>query len=211
MYTRSYPKAEIPKKTEITLPPTPPPELFTETVTEKVPEGYCGTALLREKEPEQPATEKVTQTISDKAFSPYGRVRKFKVATKVTPSLWNTESRDPETHTDEEAPCPKEHDEQLARNTECEQFNEAPTRQCCEEPNTAHDRNDKDNCHRHDLKKQRFSFKKSSPDRTPNMCLRERSFSIEDLLLGGLILLLLNEGADDDIILILGFLLFSAI
>lgn len=36
-------------------------------------------------------------------------------------------------------------------------------------------------------------------------------FSSEDLLLGGLILLLINEGASDDILIILGFLLVTGI
>ena len=40
-------------------------------------------------------------------------------------------------------------------------------------------------------------------------CLRERTFSIEDMLLAALIVLLLGEGADDMTVLILGFLLIS--
>ena len=41
------------------------------------------------------------------------------------------------------------------------------------------------------------------------VCLRERTFSIEDMLLAALIVLLLGEGADDMTVLILGFLLIS--
>lgn len=41
------------------------------------------------------------------------------------------------------------------------------------------------------------------------LCLRERTFSIEDMLLAALIVLLLGEGADDMTVLILGFLLIS--
>ncbi len=40
-------------------------------------------------------------------------------------------------------------------------------------------------------------------------CLRERTFSIEDMLLAALIVLLLGESADDITVLILGFLLIS--
>lgn len=40
-------------------------------------------------------------------------------------------------------------------------------------------------------------------------CLRDRAFSIEDMLLAALIVLLLGEGADDMTVLILGFLLIS--
>ncbi len=57
----------------------------------------------------------------------------------------------------------------------------------------------------------RSSVEKHRFKRTPDACLRERSFSLEDLLLGGLILLMLNDGADDDIILIFAFILFSSL
>lgn len=43
----------------------------------------------------------------------------------------------------------------------------------------------------------------------PKPCLRERVFSIEDMLLSALIVLLLSEGADDVTVIILGFLLIS--
>ena len=41
------------------------------------------------------------------------------------------------------------------------------------------------------------------------VCLKDRTFSIEDMLLSALIVLLINEGADDMTIILLGFLLIS--
>lgn len=51
-----------------------------------------------------------------------------------------------------------------------------------------------------------LEFKEVAPVKP---CLRERIFSIEDMLLSALIVLLLSEGADDMTVLILGFLLIS--
>ncbi len=55
-----------------------------------------------------------------------------------------------------------------------------------------------------------------TPCECPEVCeptvkprLRERAFSIEDMLLAALITLLISEGADDVTVIILGFLLIS--
>lgn len=58
------------------------------------------------------------------------------------------------------------------------------------------------------------SFSNECLDITKNppvgrVCLKDRAFSIEDMLLAALIVLLINEGADDMTIILLGFLLIS--
>ena len=57
-------------------------------------------------------------------------------------------------------------------------------------------------------------FSNECPDITKKpsvgrVCLKDRTFSIEDMLLSALIVLLINEGADDMTIILLGFLLIS--
>ena len=214
MYTRSYPKNEPPKKPEIVLQTEPVQEILSEKA---IPEGYCGTAILREKEPLRSVkeAENAPCAAAETSHRPYGRVRKFKVTTKVTPTLWHPENEVTEAPSEEtlcqneNTECCKEHMDFKGSDTGGVNIGNSSAKQCYEEKNDEDRPRSKEKNHRRGIKlsndgKHRFSL-------TEKVRLKDRSFSLEDLLLGGLILLLLNEGADDDIILIFGFLLFSGL
>lgn len=210
MYTRSYPKQENTR-----VPPPPPEETplapTRQTLSEEsIPAGYCGTAILREREPEEAPRGEARNTtgISAPKYS-VSRARRLKVSTKVTPSLWEPEADAKESvppeNAETEAPrAPKERDAfRTETRPQCD--GDAPFSEKAETQNTrTHGRRE----HRRNAAR---TPEKKCFDVTHAERLRDRSFSLEDLLLGGLILLLLNEGADDDMILILGFILFSAI
>lgn len=209
MYTRSYPKRES------TAFPSEPTLATTPKVIdgESIPEGYCGTAILRENEKSVQDTPKgETESAYFSAPSPSapsGRARRLKVATKVTPVLWSADT--PSDSTAEEqsvgkaVPC----DNRSCRDSGNETSeSSAGTADETAEKDTEADCESCEKAPRHG-KKSNFGAH-GRLKCTAKRRLRDRSFSLEDLFLGGLILLLLNEGADDDIILILGFLLFSA-
>ena len=235
MYTRSYHKDEKIKKITST------PEEFnfgsSQVMNEEdIPEGYSGMAVLREKEVtvqnsgsiDNNTCGTVDNIVSDnfEATSKQQRpVRRFKVATKYPSDLWSAEknnlNENPpsccESKTEKECPeiCPNPtHIEE-----NCNDQYQDNSFECKDLPKEKHLKKTHSNSffkRSHIFKEHKTgSSKKDTRESTffkkPSLCLKERSFSIEDLLLGGLILLLLNEGADDDVILIFGFLLFSGL
>lgn len=210
MYTRSYPKRE-----STALSPEPPLAPTPKVIDgESIPEGYCGTAILRESEKSVQDTQKgeaesVYSSVPPPS-APTGRARRLKVATKVTPGLWSADTPNGSTAAEQSIgktePCD---------NRSCRDAGDEASESSVSTDGKAAEEETENGCE--PCKKAPPHGKKSNFGAHGRLkCiekrrLRDRSFSLEDLFLGGLILLLLNEGADDDIILILGFLLFSAI
>lgn len=175
-----------------------------------IPAGYCGTAILRKREKdEQESTAKESFSLADEVIrhAP-SKARRFKVATKITPSLWSEKkmANDINNEIKEETEC--------SESTDPSSFNIETNTECCtNDAFSENEHEEKAPCKKLGIKRRsrRKGDDKNLLKFTPVPHLRDRSFSLEDLLLGGLILLLLNEGADDDIILIFGFLLFSGL
>ncbi len=239
LYTRSYPRQENKKEFSPPEQPfntSPPRKVLTEN---EIPEGYSGTAILRENDNAKTVREEPCGDAHSTAHISPSRAqihtKKFKVATKITPSLW----RDGEDKTD--TPVCEKQKEQLYdvlceetvaegrkkgiaytdyqknaafEDTEnCDSLrenaeNDACKKECDEERGNEKERR-RSRPHKRSLL--RLNAETHCFKRTPAVSLRDCSFSLEDLLLGGLILLMLNEGVDDDIILIFGFLLFSSL
>lgn len=270
MYTRSYPRQEQKKAPPPPVEPfntSPPHKIFTEN---EIPEGYSGTAILRENESASQTHESSAQNTDYSAYaSPHcdhSRAKKFKVATKITPSLWRSDGNGSATER-ENSECETS---DILSESNLELKNGTPYTDCLANPDTKKDtdlanncintgkssrenrrdekRYDENGCDKNECDENKYDEDKSEENkrdkcisdegrcekekhiarsrrrrlwrpstekhcfkRTPGACLRERSFSLEDLLLGGLILLMLNEGADDDMILIFAFLLFSSL
>ncbi len=239
MYTRSYPrqenkKAVSPRAEQFNAPP--PQRILTES---EIPEGYSGTAILREKDSadkvcDEHCGEELSATPSARERSPM-HAKKFKVTTKVTPALWRDGVDKADTRTCENqneglydslseealseasktgnvyAACIKNSDFEDAKGCEGSFENDGPD--ACKTEREENRCNEKERGKRRAYRRNllRSNTEKHCFKRTLAPGLRERSFSLEDLLLGGLILLMLNEGAEDDIILIFGFLLFSSL
>ena len=230
MYTRSYPRQEQRKE------PPPNESIFTSAPARRVlsendiPKGYSGTAILRESEPPLQAVNTPLPPVQEHSApprdAPITRVRRLKTATKISPSLLHrpvaTES-EPECETEKQcdADCPvalSECDRQRQESREkeycdgerCKNEESAECEDSCEcnEKKPYHGAHSQTSI-RHIKRARRLRKKEDKCMRGEG--LRDRTFSLEDLLLGGLILLMLNEGADDDVILMLGFLLFSAL
>ena len=234
MYTRSYQRREDRDSPGV----SPPPPSTSPTLSIKsreLPEGYSGTALLREKEPDtvnrQCTSEQSesAQGLIEQVKVPRLRAGKYRVITKVTPSLLSQDLSQPPEHGAQscESVCKQDSDfteththdsdlvEQRKKTTVCDDAYEPSSkkgRDCareCDTDTAAKERaNEKPSVRRNG--RRLFSLKKHRFNDAPPFCKEEKRFSIEDLLLGGLILLLLNEGADDGIILIFGYLLFSS-
>ena len=134
------------------------------------------------------------------------RTRKFKVKAKITPSLLQTDFHEQnECCLDESNNFEAEEDIDEADVCKAVPEKAPPIEDSCEKRPSS----DSDNRHKSTLS-QRTRGKKHLFHRTPDKDNDDKRFSLEDLLLGGIILLLLNEGADDGMILIFGYLLFSS-
>ena len=222
LYTRSYPRQEPKKESpsiDNTLNIAPPHRVLSES---EIPKGYSGTAILRESDGEQTHTEKAEgfpkapEVVSS---APQIRMRRLKTATKIPPSLLRAvaDGSDADCESNER-PCHSDTEDSVCS---CDEPSDALHRCAEASPTSAPDRSETGGAHSCRDKRTYRCVKRRKPSatlgddrharRSPVGKLRDRSFSLEDLLLGGLILLLLNEGADDDIILMLGFLLFSAL
>jgi hypothetical protein len=203
LYTRNYQRRE---ERDIPKPPEAPLNNISVSA-ENIPEGYSGTAMLREKDTPIPpliSNEDILMKAESLPPLPPLRTRKFKVRAKISPSLLHPDSCEENGCASENATETQEHKSEAIT---CDTSSK-------EAPNT------KEECE----KTRQNSFEKLLPKnsklithgkkhrfhRTPNRDKEEKRFSLEDLLLGGIILLLLNEGADDGMILIFGYLLFSS-
>lgn len=236
MYTRSYPRQDQKKNLsppKEVLDIAPPQRILTEN---EIPQGYSGTAVLRENNAPASSQREATQSTATPVYnSPDNaqiHARKFKVATKTSPLLWHstaekTNISDYDNRENENYDVLSEISSELNSsgahtgsfvNSEHEKNTDLVNdcinkEECYRESNLDENRCDKAKTHPRPRRRKlwRPSVEKHCFKRTHDACLRERSFSLEDLLLGGLILLMLNDGADDDIILIFAFLLFSSL
>lgn len=213
LYTRNYQRREE-RDVPLTAPTITAPTVTASSVTahvsaENVPPGYCGTAILRDKEPTSPQisfTEKAPPTPNEITPPPPLRTRKFKVRPKVSPTLLQDASEneaESNTNTDVLSDTSENEDQRLAEKVALE--GQTPPPQSCETEATSFAKKHLKIGHI-----TRAHRKKHPLHRTPSCENNEKRFTLEDLLLGGIILLLLNEGADDGMILIFGYLLFSS-
>ena len=213
LYTRNYQRRE-----ERESPKPPEVQINNAAIpTQAVPDGYSGTAMLREKEESKlppSLQEESPSVITDNIQPPPLRTRKFKVKAKITPSLLEQKSTSFEqgdSSSDEEFNYDDEgcNDKSPAANA----VFEAETRGCRKKEGEKDcDKKHEKDCDRlqNSVSQTPHHVKKHLFHRTPNRNNDDKRFSLDDLLLGGLILLLLNEGADDGMILIFGYLLFSS-